>query len=33
MPWIINIELPSQASFPPSNRYYDHFENVFYSFS
>ena len=27
MPWIINMELPSQASFPLSNRYYDHFHS------
>ena len=33
MPWIISMELPSDASFPLSNRYFDHCKSVFYPFS
>ena len=32
-PGWFNMELPSEASFPLSNRYYDHCKNIFYPFS
>ena len=31
--WIFHMELPNEAPFPLSKRYYDHCKNVFYSFS